>query len=113
MTLQKQVFESILLTYPEKRMDALQANLCAAGFDEMEGLVGTIAEALMEWGEARGLERGKADGLTRLLERRFGPVPATARDRNAAAGPGELDAWLGRELDADGLDAVFGRSDRH
>ncbi len=120
-TLQKQVFEYILLTYPEKDMDALQANLRAAGFDEMEGLVGTIAEALMERGEARGLERGKAegleqgkaDGLTRLLERRFGPLPPTARDRIVAAGPGELDSWLDRVLDADGLDAVFGRSGRH
>ncbi len=127
-TLQKQVFEYILLTYPEADMDALRANLRAAGFDEMEGLVGTIAEALMERGEARGLKRGearglergkavgleqgKADVLTRLLERRFGPLPPTARDRIAAAGPGELDAWLDRVLDADGLDAVFGRSDR-
>ena len=112
-TFQKQVFEYILLTYPEADMDALRANLRAAGFDEMEGLVGTIAEALMERGEARGLKRGKAVGLeqgkavglTRLLERRFGPLPATARDRIAAAGPGELDAWLDRVLDADSLDA--------
>ena len=122
-------------------MDALRANLRAAGFDEMEGLVGTIAEALMERGEARGLEQGleqgkaeglkrgearglkrgkaegleqgKAEGLTRLLERRFGPLPGTARDRIAAAGPGELDSWLDRVLDADSLDAVFGRGDRH
>ncbi len=135
-TLQKQIFEYILLTYPEKDMEVLRANLRAAGFDEMEGLVGTIAEALMERGEARGLKRGearglergkavgleqgkavgleqgKADVLTRLLERRFGSLPPTARDRIAAAGPGELDAWLDRVLDADGLDAVFGRSDR-
>ena len=124
-TLRSQVFEYILLTYPEADMDALRANLRAAGFDEMEGLVGTIAEALMERGEARGLkrglergearglERGKAEGLTRLLERRFGSLPGTARDRIAAAGPGELDSWLDRVLDADSLDAVFGRSDRH
>ncbi len=160
-TLRRQVFEYILLTYPEAEMDALRANLRAAGFDEMEGLVGTIAEALMERGEARGLkrgleqgleqgearglergearglergkaeglergkaeglergkaeglERGKAEGLTRLLERRFGPLPATARDRLAAAGPGELDSWLDRVLDADSLDAVLGKSDRH
>ena len=166
-TLRSQVFEYILLTYPEADMDALRANLRAAGLDEMEGLVGTIAEALMERGEARGLERGlergkaegletrqgrgpetgqgrgpetgpegrgpeerglerglkrgkaeglergKAEGLTRLLERRFGSLPGTARDRIAAAGPGELDSWLDRVLDADSLDAVFGRSDRH
>ena len=60
-----------------------------------------------------GLKRGKAEGLTRLLERRFGLLPATARNRIAAAGPGELDSWLDRVLDADSLDAVLGRSDRH
>ena len=65
----------------------------------------TIAEALME--------RGKARGLTRLLERRFGPLPRTVRERVAAADPGELDAWLDRILDADSLAAVFEGSNRH
>ena len=44
-------------------MDALCANLRAAGFDEMEGLVGTIAEALMERGEARGPETRQGRGV--------------------------------------------------
>ncbi len=119
-TLQKQVFEYILLTYPEAEMEALRANLPAAGANDMEGLVGTIAEALMERGraeglergEARGLERGKAEGLARLLERRFGTLPRTARDRIAAAGLDELNACLDRILDADSLDAVFDTSNR-
>ena len=80
----------------------------AVDFDGMEGLAGKIEEASTERGKARGLEQGKADGLTRLLERRFGPLPAPARDRIAAAGPVELDAWLDRILDADSLDTVFG-----
>ena len=53
-TLQVQVFEYILLTYPDADMDALRANLRAAGVDEMEGLMGTMAEALMEQGMERG-----------------------------------------------------------
>ncbi len=116
-TLQKQVFEYILLTYPEKDMEALRANLRAAGFDEMERLVGTIAEALMERGKARGLaeglEQGEERGLTRLLERRFGPLPRTVRERVAAAELDELDAWLDRILDADSLAAVLEGSNRH
>ena len=128
----EQVFEYILLTYPDADMDALRANLRAAGVDEMEGLMGTMAEALMVQGKARGLERGKIEGLerglergkiegleqgkaeslTRLMERRFGPLSRTVRDRIAVAGPDELDAWFDRILDADNLEAMFEASSR-
>ena len=160
-TLQEQVFEYILLTYPDADMDALRANLRAAGVDEMEGLMGTMAEALMEQGMERGLERGlergkieglteglergkieglteglergkieglteglergmerglergKAEVLMRLMERRFGPLSRTVRDRIAGAGPDELDAWSDRILDAGDLEAMFDVSSRH
>jgi len=40
----------------------------------------TIAEQLMEKGEKRGIEKGEArgrrDAVLRLLQRRFGPLPA-------------------------------------
>ena len=101
----EQVFEYILLTYPDADMDALRANLRAAGVDEMEGLMGTMAEALME--------RGKAEGLTRIMERRFGPLSRTVRDRIAGADPDELDAWFDRVLDADNLEAMFDVSSLH
>ncbi len=121
---QSQVFEYILLTYPEGDLEVLRAGLREAGYDEMEGLVGTIAEALMEQGKARGLaegearglakglERGEARGLTRLLERRFGPLPPEVRDRIAAGGLGDLDSWLDRTLDAGSLEEVFGKGSR-
>ena len=136
-TLQEQVFEYILLTYPDADMDALRANLRAAGVDEMEGLMGTMAEALMEQGMERGLERGlergkieglteglergmerglergKAEVLMRLMERRFGPLSRMVRDRIAGAGPDELDAWSDRILDAGDLEAMFDVSSRH
>ena len=127
--LQKQVFEYILLTYPDADMDALRANLRAAGVDEMEGLMGTMAEALIERGKAEGLELGKAEGLelgkveglelgkaeglTRIIERRFGPLSQTVRDRITLAGSDELDTWFDRVLDADNLEAMFDGSDRH
>ena len=68
---------------------------------------------MMAEGLERGLEQGEARGLTRLLERGFGPLPRTVRDRVAAADLDELDAWLDRILDADSLDAVFDGSKRH
>ena len=125
----EQVFEYILLTYADADMDALRANLRAAGVDEMEGLMGTMAEALMEQGMERGLERGlergkieglteglergKAEVLMRLMERRFGPLSRTVRDRIAGAGPDELDAWSDRILDAGDLEAIFDVSSQH
>ena len=114
---QEQVFEYILLTYPDADMDALRENLRAAGGNEMEGLMGTLAEALIERGKARGLaeglEQGKAEGLTRILERRFGPLSRTVRDRIAGADPDELDAWFDRVLDANNLEAMFKASSPH
>ncbi len=127
-TFQKQVIEYILQTHPDGELEVLRTNLREAGFDEMEGLVGTIAEALMERGRAEGLERGWAEGLergraeglergearslTRLLERRFGPLPPRVRDRIVAGNLDDLDAWLDRTLDADSLDEVFGKDNR-
>ncbi len=144
-TLQKQVFEYILLTYPDADMDALQANLRSACGDEMEGLMGTMAEALIERGKAEGLELGKAEGLelgkaeglelgkaeglelgkveglelgkaeglTRIIERRFGPLSQTVRDRITLAGSDELDTWFDRVLDADNLEVMFDGTDPH
>jgi len=94
----------------------------------MEGLVGAIMEALRAEGEARGIAMGRAEGeargiemgraegmaegrrrdLTRLLERRFGPLPGNVTRRIADADTDRLDRWFDRVLDADGLAAVFG-----
>lgn len=45
--------------------------------------------------------------LARLLERRFGPLPKTARTRLGAATDAELEALGDAVLDAESLDAVF------
>ncbi len=50
--------------------------------------------------------------MTRLLERRFGPLLSRVRDRIAAGDLDDLDGWLDRTLEADGLDAVFGTDNR-
>jgi len=130
--LQRQMIEYIMRTYPDVGLDDLIDRLSVAGADEMEGLVGTIAETLEARGEARGITKGMAEGeargiakgeargiamgkaegrkqdLTRLLERRFGPLPRDVRDRITGAGHDQLDRWLDRVLDARSLGAVFG-----
>lgn len=61
----------------------------------------------MERGEARGILKGEARLLVRLLERRFGPLPSWARERIAAA-EAQLEAWGEAVLTAGSLDALFG-----
>ncbi len=104
--LTRQVLEYILRVY-DADMDTLRTLLRNEGQNEPEGLMGTIAETLLEQGEARGIKKGEALGkagtLTRLLERRFGPLPRDVRVRIGAAGLAEIDVWL----DAPDLSAVF------
>ena len=75
----------------------------------------TVAEAWVREGEAKGEAKGKAQGraegkaetLLRLLQRRFGPVPESARSRVAVGSAAEIDAWLDALLDAQSLTDVF------
>lgn len=53
-----------------------------------------------------GLANGKAQKRKRLI-RRFGPLPARAAARLAAAELAQLEAWGERVLEAAALEAVF------
>jgi hypothetical protein len=48
--------------------------------------------------------------LQKLLERRFGPLPAWAGERIAAAGESELERWAESLLTSPSLEAVFAGS---
>ena len=63
---------------------------------KIEGLTEGLERGKIE-GLTEGLERGKAEVLMRLMERRFGPLSRTVRDRIAVAGPDELDAWFDQD----------------
>lgn len=67
----------------------------------------STAERLMKEGEARGELRGVARRLCRLLEKRFGPLPAEIAERVGGAGIVDLDRWFDRVLDAATLDDLF------
>ncbi len=68
-----------------------------------------------EEGKEEGRQEGKQEGardeamtmLTRLLERRFGPLPETVIARLHAADLATLEDWGLRLLDAGGLEEVF------
>jgi hypothetical protein len=114
--LQRLFMEYILRTYRDVTVTDLMVDLNQAGADEMEGVVSTIAEALIAEGEAKGraegeasgMARGKKQDLTRLLERRFGPLSQPIKERIVKARLDQLDAWIDRVLDAESLEAVFG-----
>ena len=56
---------------------------------------------------AEGFEKGQRTILRRLLELRFGPLPARLTDRLDHASADELTQWAERVLDARSLDALF------
>lgn len=76
----------------------------------------TRMEAWMEqWKEQskqqwliEGEKRGEAALLLRQLERRFGVLPASARDRVLAADTVLIEEWALRLLEATSLDEVLG-----
>ena len=89
--------------------------------------MGTIADTLLEQGEARGLAKGlarglatgvarglamgvalgKAETLIRLAGIRFGDVPADRVDEIQAADVATLDRWLDAVFVAETLEDVF------
>ena len=101
--------------HAEGKAEGLAEGL-AAGLAEgkAEGLAEGLAEGKAEGlatglaeGKAEGLAEGKAATLLRQLQRRFGPVPRSMRDRVAASDVAQIDTWLDAVLDAPSLSAVF------
>lgn len=80
-----------------------------------ETKMATLAQQWFEQGRAEGHAEGHAEGiqtgeqkmLIRLLERRFGPLPETWRERIAAADAETLLVWSERLLTARRLEEVF------
>ena len=58
-------------------------------------------------GEQEGARKEAMTLLTRLLERRFGPLPEAATQKLSAADLATLEAWSLRLLDAGSLEEVL------
>ena len=57
---------------------------------------------------AEGETKGKLETLTRLLTRRFGPLPEWVAERLASASVEQLEAWFDSGVDAATLAEVLG-----
>ena len=70
-----------------------------------------LAERVMTWTQEwmeQGMQKGEIKLLRRMLNRRFGPLPAWVDKRLEQAGEAELEAWADRVLECGSLDEVFG-----
>ena len=63
-------------------------------------------------GEALGETKGKADGLRRLLTRRFGVLPRWVIRRLDTVAVDQLDGWLEGIFDAQSLERLLGPKPR-
>jgi hypothetical protein len=118
--LRRQTMEYVLRVY-DLGLEELRTRLRNEGHNEMEALVGTIAETLLEQGEVRGLAKGEALGLAKgkaetllhLARVKFGDIPAARADEVRSADAAMLDRWLEALIGADTLDEVFDPQRRH
>lgn len=81
-------------------------NMLAERIDEWNR---TLREESLQEGLQKGLQKGEARALLRLLERRFGFVKQSLRDRIGAADSDLLLDWIDRAAIAESLDEVFAR----
>lgn len=65
-----------------------------------------FAKGLAE-GRMEGLAEGEAIALVRLLEKRFGVLPAAVRQRVFTADLGSVETWFERAIDGPDLESVF------
>ncbi len=139
--LQRLLGEYIFATYPEADLGRLTEAWQALVTEPLGEMMATIAQRLRQEGESIGLEKGLQEGesiglerglqegeaiglerglqegearfLTRLLERRFGPLPDEFAARVAAASTSQLEQWHEAALDAPTCEAVFHADKAH
>ena len=108
------------LKLPRERLMAVLDRLGLEARDK-KAMVGTIAEQILEEGEAKGRvkglmegeAKGKADSFLRLARLKFGEVPPGRVEQVRGAASGELDIWLDALFSAEDLDAVFAARSIH
>jgi hypothetical protein len=70
--------------------------------------VTSVERLAIERGRKKWMAEGKLETLTRLLTRRFGPLPEWAAQQLKAATAEQFDLWADRVLDAASLTDVYG-----
>jgi hypothetical protein len=100
-----------VLTLPEALEQQFQVELAHVEAETHMPYITSIERMGIEKGIQEGLQQGFQQGeafvLTRLLTRRFGPLPGWASERLAQASREDLEQWAERVLDAQRLEDVF------
>jgi predicted transposase/invertase (TIGR01784 family) len=106
----------VILTYLDKGPTAVNNKVVYETLERLvperkERIVGWLTQPYYDKGKAEGFAEGTAVGeatiLTRLLEKRFGAIPVSVRQRIFSADVGCIEAWVERLLDAPNLQSVF------
>ena len=87
--------------------------------ERKEQFMGWFSQPYYDKGKAEGIAEGKAEGktegivegeaklLAHLLEKRFGAIPLSVRQRIDTADVASIETWVDRVLDAPDLQSVF------
>jgi hypothetical protein len=75
--------------------------------ERKEQLMGSFSQPYYDKGKAEGIAAGEAKLLAHLLEKRFGAVPQSVRQRIDTADVASIETWFDRVLDAPDLQSVF------
>lgn len=102
----------VILTYLDKGPIAVNNKVLGETLlrlvpDREERIMGWLTQPYYDKGKAEGRTEGEATILVRLLEKRFGALPAPLRQRIFAADVGSIEAWVEHAFDAPDLQSVF------
>jgi hypothetical protein len=108
--LKEQVFErffeiaEIASMNPEERF-SYESSL--KYYRDMKNVIDTAKGEGWEEGRQEGMQQGEAKTLLKILEKRFGQVPAAVIKQMQAADTSQLEAWIDASLDAASLQEIF------
>lgn len=102
----------VILTYLNKSPIMMDSKLMQETLERLMPerkveFTGWFSQPYYEKGLAEGEAKGEARLLSRVLEKRFGELPGSVRQRISAADVASIDAWVERVLDAPDLQSVF------
>lgn len=105
-----EILESLLRYYVQgtKRLDERDVRMLLQETHSGEPIMQTFIDKYIQQGEQRGVRRGKAETLLRLIQAKFGPPGPEVEARIERAEREQLDNWSVRVLTARSPDELFG-----